>query len=97
MVPSGIHHMIRLDSSGNDTSNSDAVCILIIFRLSYPGSCGKRFSLTLAACRVFLFHPVAFSDSCDYVLGSHRVSIKISNSSLVAQTINHLCLRRPDQ
>ena len=72
----GIFQMIRLDSSGNDTSDSGAVGTLIILRLLYPDSCSKCFSLTLVACRVPVFRPAAFSDSSDCVLGGHRVSGK---------------------
>ena len=69
--PLGIHQMIRLDSSGNDTSDSGAVGALIILMLLYLDSCNACFSLTLVACHVFVFHPVAFSDlwdCCDILL-----------------------------
>ena len=89
--------MICLDSAGNDTSDSGAVSTLIILRLLYPDSCSMCFSLTLVACRVSVFHPVAFSDLWDCVLGSQRVIIRSCISQLVARTINRLCLRPPDQ
>ena len=57
----------------------------------------KCFSLNFVACHVFVFHPIAFSDSWDYVLGSHRVSARSCNSQLATRTINRLCLRPPDQ
>ena len=61
------------DSSGYDTSDCGTVGALISRWLLYSDSCSKYFSLTLVACRVSVFHSVAFSDSWDYVLGSHRV------------------------
>ena len=84
-------------SSGNDTSDSGTVSMLIILRLLYSDSCSKCFFFTLVACRVFVFHPVAFSDSWNCVLGSHRVPIRSCNSQLVVQTIHVMCLRPPDQ
>ena len=85
------------DSSGNDTSGCGAVGALIFPGLLYADSCSKCFSLTLIACRVSVFHPVAFSDSWDCVLGSHTMSVRSFNSQLVARTINRLCLRLLDQ
>ena len=85
------------DSSGNDTSDCGTSGMLIILRLLYPDSCRKCFSLTLAAFRVSVFHPVAFSDSWDCMIGIHRMPIRSCNLQLVARTVNRLCLRPPDQ
>ena len=85
------------DISGCNTSDCVAVGALIFPWLLYSDSCSKCFSLTLVACCVSVFHPVGFSDSWDFVLGSHRVSVRSCNSQLVARTINRLCLRPPDQ
>ena len=74
----GIHQMIRLDSSGNDTSDSGVVGTLIILRLLYPYSCSKWFFLVLAAWCVRVFCLVAFSDRGTTFRHPHSVYVKLN-------------------
>ena len=68
------------DSFGNEMSDCGAVGAVIFPGLLYVDSCSKCLSLTFVPCCMFVFHPVAFSDLWDCVLGSHIVSVKSCNS-----------------
>ena len=70
------------DSSGSDTSDFGAVGALIFPGLLYADSLSKCFSLTLVACRVSVFHPVAFSDSWTAFLAATECQKKVANRSL---------------
>ena len=63
------------DSSEHDTSDCDAVGVLIFPCLLAADFCSNCFFLTLVASPVPVFHSIAFLDSWDCVLGNNRVIV----------------------
>ena len=80
----GIHQKIRLDASGNDTSDSGAVGTLIILRLLSPDSCSTWFFLVLAACCVCVICLLVFPDRGTAFRQPQRVRVKLYIAALSA-------------